>query len=1137
MAKKPPNNPTPSLFGDANVPPPVRPLPTSVQALFLPKLVEEAAQSSHMTAYADRRSVAHELFKKWGANFRSGQLSQLNESQLEQDFNNGLLGALGYQTSSQVASGDAWSLQAKWSFPNAGIADVALGRFETERTGKLSGQVVVVVELKGTRIDLDKHDPGAGRTPVQQAFVYLNASDAARWAIVSNYREFRLYSRDKGTNHVHRVLLDDLDNADAFARFFAVFHADSLLTEKSLILNAAELLRRTKDKQDKVGKTLYETYDTKRLDLIRILQGKKRVADLDTAIRTAQKLLDRILFIAFAEDRKLLDNSRLLEETFRMKAPMLTAWNNFQNLFRAFDGGDERSGITGFNGGLFAEDPILDDRAFKLDDSWPNLFQTLGNYDFRDEVSVEVLGHIFEKSITDLEKLRSMGVDAYQVLRESERGKKVGERKRQGVFYTHRAIVQYLVGAALDPSWDEHREALAAQHGIDLAVPGPHPAPFTRALLGRLDTLTVCDPACGSGAFLIAAYEWFEDHRMALLDELSAVEPDPPECAGGREDWRARSAASILTKNIYGVDLAAEAVEIARLSLWIQTARKDQKLSDLSHNVVEGNSVVDDPEVDPKAFNWHARFPEVFARGGFDAVIGNPPYVRQEWLGPIKSHLAERFQTYHGMADLYVYFYERGARVLKPGGRLAFVVTNKWMKAGYGEPLRKYFAEQAWIEQVIDFGHAKQFFPDADVFPCFLVVRRPNEGPKPEAARVCVIPREMVRLDDLPAQVRSHGIKVEFGRFGGEGWNLEPKAVGDLLVKLRECGMPLTEYSGEKPYRGVLTGFNEAFLIDSATKDALVKDDPKCSEIIKPYLRGQDIRRWSPEWAGKWMILLKSSSDFSWPWTGLGSESERIFEKTFLSIYKYMKRFENALKIRLDHGKNWWELRTCSYYDVFGKTKIVWQDLGFHSRFCLSESTAILEATCFTLASSDLWLLAVLNSSLMWAYLWRNTIHGKDEVLRLKTLYMINLPIANSDNVSRSETESCVRLLIEISRSRQSTSTGLADWLKVQFDIADPSMKLRDPIALDSDGFVAEVQKVRGKSKSLTSAGLKMLREEHARTIGPARLRAAEALLLERRVNDLVNEAYGLTPDEIRLMWDTAPPRMPIPRPDFPAEP
>src|SRR5207245_5666511 len=133
-----------------------------------------------------------------------------------------------------------------------------------------------------------------------------------------------------------------------------------------------------------------------------------------------------------------------------------------------------------------------------------------------------------------------------------------------------------------------------------------------------------------------------------------------------------------------------------------------------------------DPAAHDRAFDWQAGFPELFSTGGGDVVIGNPPYVRQELLGPIKPHLQEHFRAFHGMADLYVYFYELGLRILRPGGRLSYIVTNKWMKAGYGEPLRKFFAEQAWVESVVDFGHAKQIFEDADVFPSIIVAKKPD---------------------------------------------------------------------------------------------------------------------------------------------------------------------------------------------------------------------------------------------------------------------------------------------------------------------------------------------------------------------------------------------------------------------------
>ncbi|MGO8896780.1 MAG: Eco57I restriction-modification methylase domain-containing protein, partial [Isosphaeraceae bacterium] len=390
-------------------------------------------------------------------------------------------------------------------------------------------------------------------------------------------------------------------------------------------------------------------------------------------------------------------------------------------------------------------------------------FVMMGEFDYRNEVTVDVLGRIFERSITDIEEIKAKSLDQHAATL-ADRRRKPGRRKEQGVYYTADYIVNYLVSAALDPLWEQARTDLAKEHGVDLSSTAPLSGSFLRAMLTWLDGVTVCDPACGSGAFLIAAYDWFLNHRLSLLDDLSHVEPGDPECAGSHDDWIERSAPLILQNNLFGVDISPESVEIAQLSLWIRTARPGQPLTDLSAHIRCGNSVVDDPAVDPRAFDWKAQFPSVFERGGFDAVVGNPPYVRQELLSLVKPYLQGHYQTYHGVADLYVYFYERGVEILKPGGRLAFVVTNKWMKAGYGEPLRKFFGEKTWVEQIVDFGHAKQFFKDADVFPCFLVVRKPNQDPKPRSASVCAIPRDMVLIDQLRTQVAFQGVQVDLDR-------------------------------------------------------------------------------------------------------------------------------------------------------------------------------------------------------------------------------------------------------------------------------------------------------------------------------------------------------------------------------------
>jgi type II restriction/modification system DNA methylase subunit YeeA len=292
-----------------------------------------------------------------------------------------------------------------------------------------------------------------------------------------------------------------------------------------------------------------------------------------------------------------------------------------------------------------------------------------------------------------------------------------------------------------------------------------------------LKNLRILDSACGSGAFLIETFDQlhaFYEISNARLEELrgtrSLFDPDR----------------QILQHNLYGVDLNAEAIQICQLSLWIKTAAHGKALTSLDHCVREGNSVVSDPAVHPKAFDWQAAFPEVFEHGGFDVVVGNPPYVRQELLTPYKPWLEANYDSYHGMADLYVYFYELGARVLKPGGLMSYIVTNKWMKAGYGEPLRRFFSEKSWIKSVVDFGHAKQIFEEADVFPCIIVAQRPTNFEKPKTARLCTIPRDQLRIDDLSVQIEREGAPIEIRHLGTETWQLESKAVTDLFVRLQK---------------------------------------------------------------------------------------------------------------------------------------------------------------------------------------------------------------------------------------------------------------------------------------------------------------------------------------------------------------
>jgi hypothetical protein len=540
---------------------------------------------------------------------------------------------------------------------------------------------------------------------------------------------------------------------------------------------------------------------------------------------------------------------------------------------------------------------------------------------------------------------------------------------------------------------------------------------------------------------------------------------------------------------------------------------------------------------DRRFFHWELEFPDVFFDrqgrplgddAGFDAGVGNPPYVRQESLGDLKPYFAGAYpEVYHGVADLYVYFYEQGLRQLRRGGFMSFIVTNKWLRAGYGEPLRGFFASEGVIEEIVDFGHAP-IFEDADVFPCIVLLRKPRreESQKDQSVRVVEFPREALNAD-IAAYVRENAHTVPKKRFGKNAWSLETSAVDDLMEKIRHNGVPLAEFAGVKPYRGVLTGLNEAFLIDTPTKDRLVREDPRSAEIIKPYLRGQDIKRWAPEWRRLWLIVLKSSGDHAWPWAD-ADNSEAVFRQTYTSLHAHMKPLEAKLRKRRDKGRNWWELRSCAYYDAFDKPKILYPDITWRSSFSLDTEGRIFNNTVYLLSSDSAWLIALLSSPLMWSYSWRNAAHGKDEALRFFSDFMQRVPIAQPTDEARGEVEDAVERLISLARSGQEARRDTLGWLRVEFGVEKPGQKLEDFAALGPDAFVDEVRKRRPRGEGrLTPGALRDLKGGYAEMAGPVREARSEAAGLERRLSDLVNEAYGLTAGEIELMWKTAPPRMP----------
>jgi hypothetical protein len=441
-----------------------------------------------------------------------------------------------------------------------------------------------------------------------------------------------------------------------------------------------------------------------------------------------------------------------------------------------------------------------------------------------------------------------------------------------------------------------------------------------------------------------------------------------------------------------------------------------------------------------RLLHWQPAFPGVWnewkgmdARGGFDAVIGNPPWVRQESLGGIKSVLKERFDTYEGKSDLSTFFLEQAVNLVRPGGRVGFVLPNKFFKADYGEPLREFLDARTWIESVVDFGHNRDLFPDADVFPCVLVTRRPVLlETAPIDATVAVIAGDRVDQDRLTATVGELRFPIPLRSFEKSGWVLEPPAGRSLMERMQRNCVQLAEYVGASPQYGIKTGFNEAFVVDTQTRDSLVSRDSSSAELFRPFLRGQDIGRWDPDWKGQWIIALKTSSDRAWPWAGEASlkEAEAKFATTYPAIHGRMAGFRTELQAREDQGRFWWELRPCAYYDAFEQAKIVYQVIQFYPGYCFDRSGHLFNDKGFMLSSTDAFLLAALNSPLMWWYGWRFLPHMKDEALNPAGYKMESLPIARPNQQQSELAADLTERLGATHRARHAASRTLGDWLR-----------------------------------------------------------------------------------------------------------
>jgi len=415
--------------------------------------------------------------------------------------------------------------------------------------------------------------------------------------------------------------------------------------------------------------------------------------------------------------------------------------------------------------------------------------------------------------------------------------------------------------------------------------------------------------------------------------------------------------------------------------------------------------------------NAHADFfdPEwMFSLGdGFDLVIGNPPYVRQEQIKEFKPLFQKQYSCYTGTADLYVYFFERAIQLLREAGVLSYICSNKYFRAGYGEKLRGFLTSQTTLQQLIDFGDAPVF--TAIAYPSIIVASKTPA----KAHQVRMLNWEMgPPIAEFAEIFEQNSGTIEQSKLDSKGWQLERPEVLRLLAKLRKAGKPLGEYVNGNIYMGIKTGLNEAFVVDRATKERLIAEHASSAEILKPFLRGRDVKRWRTEFAEQYLIKIESSENRTHPWSEKNEiTAESIFKQTYPAIHHHFQQFRNGLITRTDQGKYFWELRSCVYWSHFSMTKIIYPDIYEHQSFAIDNIGLFSGNTSYFIPTADIWLCGLFNSQTVeWFYSnVSNKVRGG--YLRAFTDYMKQIPIPVTTSVERIHIEEILDRILTFKRA------------------------------------------------------------------------------------------------------------------------
>ncbi|MBP5339453.1 MAG: N-6 DNA methylase [Prevotella sp.] len=679
------------------------------------------------------------------------------------------------------------------------------------------GKVIGVIELKDHKTtDLSKVEP--------QAFNYKSQHPDAHYVVISNFEKLRLYI-DNAVNFEEWNLFTL--NEEGFRVLYLCLAWPQV--ERGVAL---QMKQESVSSEDQITKALYRDYsEFKRALFADILKQNPASEDRDEKewqlllFKKTQKLLDRLLFIFFAEDCGLLPPNSMLQiikqwETLKEVDEYRPFYDRMKKYFGYMNTGfqGKKYEIFAYNGGLFKPDEVLDN--IKISDGLlVDYTKRLSAYDFESDVDVNILGHIFENSLSEIEEVTQQinsGAPA-----------QTSKRKQDGVFYTPQYITKYIVENTVGRLCSEKKQQLNIVED-EYFSDQRRQLKTKQRLLEQLHQyrewllqITILDPACGSGAFLNAALQFLmAEHK--LIDEMEAKVIGSAIVFQDVEN-------SILEHNLYGVDINEESVEIAQLTLWLRTAKPRRKLNSLNKNIKCGNSLISDPDIaGDKAFNWQEQFPKVFEKGGFDVVIGNPPYVNMVNIQSEqeRKYYQKNYSTVKNKCDLYSIFTEKAKSFLKDSGLLGFIFPNSWMGTESFSKFRDFLSKEVNVYQLVELPPG--VFEDAIVTTvlCFYKKTKPQSN----------------NIIDVYACINKEFVKKDF-----------------VLSYEQILKNPNSSFAFEKtislesvPFKMLSEIASFSLGIKTSDDARFVFEEPIDNTCYK-FIRGRNISRWSHPYNNEWI--------------------------------------------------------------------------------------------------------------------------------------------------------------------------------------------------------------------------------------------------------------------------------------------